>query len=193
MYDIQPWHGWRDDYRAEKDEYSPFYKRKYDEFNLKSKIYNYFIHQQWDFFGSDTLYVKILYVGYEKKYAIIELLWEWNDGIGNDIMWLKRELIDQMVDKHINKFVLICDNVLNFHGDDDSYYEEWYDDIKEEGGWICLINTFDHVNDEMNKYRLYYYLNFGPQWNDFDWRRKKPSQILKSIETQMANQQKHLT
>lgn len=31
---------------------------------------------------------------------------------------------------------------MNFYGLDDSYYEEWYDDIKEEDGWICCLNIF---------------------------------------------------
>ena len=92
MHDIEPFHRWREYYVASEDERSPFYGRNYSEFHFSQKIYNYFIHPQWDHFGSATLYVKILYVDYERSYAIIELIGEWNDAIGNDIMFLKRDL-----------------------------------------------------------------------------------------------------
>ena len=82
--------------------------------------------------------------------------------------------------------------MLNYHGDDDSYYEEWYDDVKDENGWICLVNTFDHVLDEMKKFRLHYYLNFGPEYNDINWRVKKPAYIVDEIENIMNNRQKSL-
>ena len=59
---------------AESDKHSPFYKRSYDEFNFTNKIYNYYIHPQWDDFGSDTLYMKIIYVNYKRHFALIELI-----------------------------------------------------------------------------------------------------------------------
>ncbi len=192
MHDIEPWFGWRDEYAAERDSKSPFYGRTYDEFKFTSQIYNYYIHPQWDFFGSETLYCKILYVDYKRKFALIELIGEWNDCIGNDIMFLKRDLADVFLKKDINRFVLLCDNVLNYHGDDDSYYEEWYDDVKDENGWICLVNTFDHILDEMKKFRLHYYLNFGPEYNDINWRVKKPAYIVDEIENIINNRQKSL-
>jgi hypothetical protein len=192
MHDIEPWYGWRDDYAAEQDPKSPFFGRAYNESMFTNKIYNYFIHPQWDFFGSETLYAKILFVDYQKHYSIIELIGEWNDCIENDIMFFKRDLIDFLIKKDISKFVVICDNVLNYHGDDDSYYEEWYDDIKDDRGWICLLNTFDHVSREMQKYRLHYYINFGPQYNDFNWRRRKPAFLVEEIEQLMNKGQRQL-
>jgi len=163
MHNIEPFYNWRHLYKAESDSKSPFFGRVYSEFEYSQKIYNFYIHPQWDFFGSETLYCKILYVDYKRKFALIELIGEWNDCIGNDIMFLKRDLADVFLKKDINRFVILCYNVLNYHGDDDSYYEEWYDDVKDENGWICLVNTFDHVLDEMKKFRLHYYLNFGPE------------------------------
>lgn len=181
MHDIEPWWGWRGEYVAEEDRHSPFYGRVYDEFRFSSQIYNYYIHPQWDSFGSETLYCKLLYVSYLGHFAFIELIGEWNDGIGNDIMFLKRTLIDPLIDKKVYRFVLFCDNVLNYHGDDDSYYEEWYDDVKEDHGWICLVNCFDHVISEMNRYRLYYYLNYSADFNEMNWRTQKPEFILQGI------------
>lgn len=59
-------------------------------------------------------------------------------------MTLKRDIIDQMIAHGIHKFILIAENVLNFHSSDDCYYEEWVDDVVEEGGWVsslvCLNN-----------------------------------------------------
>jgi len=192
MHDIEPWWGWRDEYSAEKDKNSPYYKKQYDEFNFTTKIYNYYIHPQWDYFGSETLYCKIVYIDYSKHFILIELIGEWNDCIGNDIMFLKRDLADIFIKLNISKFVFFCDNVLNYHGDDDSYYEEWYDDVKDERGWICLINCFDHVLLEMNKFRLYYYLNYGPEFNDMNWRTQKPQHIVHQIEKLMQRQQKKI-
>ncbi|MBK9257377.1 MAG: hypothetical protein IPM42_18050 [Saprospiraceae bacterium] len=192
MHDIEPWFGWRDDYIAEKDTKSPFYRRTYDEMVFTNKIYNYYIHPQWDDFGSETMYVKILYVDYKRHFALLELIGEWNDCIENDIMFLKRDLIDLMIKEGIYKYVILCDNVLNFHGDDDSYYEEWYEDIRDDDGYICLVNTFDHVNQEMQKYRLHHYINFGPQYNDLNWRRKKPAFIIDEVEMKMNSNQKQL-
>ncbi|MEY3419966.1 MAG: hypothetical protein RIR48_246 [Bacteroidota bacterium] len=192
MHDIEPWWGWRDEYAAENDHKSPFYGREYNEFLFTNKIYNYYIHPQWDFFGSETLYGKLLFVDYGrgKNFALIELIGEWNDCIGNDIMFLKRDIADHLIDKGINKFVLLCDNVLNYHGDDDCYYEEWYDDVKDDNGWICIINGYDHVLKEMEKFRLYYYMNMGEQYNEINWRAQKPAFIVQSIEEKMQNQQK---
>ncbi|MCZ2337421.1 MAG: hypothetical protein LC127_04320 [Chitinophagales bacterium] len=161
MHDIEPWWGWRDEYSAEEDKKSPFHGRKYSEFSFSNKVYNYLIHPQWDYFGSETLYAKILFVDYRLHFAIIELIGEWNDALYNDIMFLKTKLADRLTDHKISKFAIICENVMNFHGEDDCYYEEWYDDIKDDRGWICLLNTYEHVSVEMQKHRLHYYINVG--------------------------------
>ncbi len=192
MHDIEPWWGWREFYTAENDKYSPFFRRTYDEFTFKNKIYNYYIHPQWDSFGSETLYAKVLYVCYNKKFALIELIGEWNDAINNDIMFLKENIIDFFTKKNIDKFIIFCDNVLNFHGDEDCYYEEWYDDIKDYRGWIALLNVYDHVAEEMNKYRLHYYLNFNPELNNQNWRTQKPEFILQALEAYLNTKQKFL-
>ncbi len=182
MHDIEPHFKWRDQYIASEDDRSPFYGNTYDEFGYNHKIYNYFIHPQWDEFGSSTLYMKLLLVDYDEKFAILELIGEWNDTLHNDVKFLKREVIDVLTKNHINKFILICENVLNFHGSDDCYYEEWYEDICEDGGWVCLINTLVHVEQEMKDTRLQYFTNFGERYNDINWRLQKPNSVFKAIE-----------
>ena len=193
MHDIEPHYVWRDHYVAAQDKRSPFYGRQYDEFMFTNKIYNYFIHPQWDEFGSPTLYMKILFVDYEQGFAIFELIGEWNDCLQNDIMFLKREIVDRLADHGIHKYMLICENVLNFHGSDDCYYEEWYDDIKEEGGWICLLNTLDHVEEELKDTQLQYFINFGAAFNNIDWRTQKPKVVFKLVETILEGSTKRLT
>ncbi|MCB0633537.1 MAG: hypothetical protein KDD15_27580 [Lewinella sp.] len=182
MHDIEPHYHWRDDYTAEEDSRSPFFGRQYDEFRFSQKVYNYYIHPQWDAFGSSTLYLKILFVDYTEQYAILELIGEWNDCLHNDIMFLKREIIDALIQEGIYKFILVCENVLNFHGDDDSYYEEWYEDIRDEDGWICLLNTLQHVEEEMQETQLQAYVNFGGPFNDINWRPQKPKVVFEAIE-----------
>lgn len=193
MHDIEPYYKWRDLYVAAEDEKSPFYGRTYDEFYFTNAVYNYVIHPQWDDFGSSTLYSKVLFADYDEQFAIIELIGEWNDCITNDIMFLKSNLIDFMQAEGINKFVIICENVLNFHASDDCYYEEWFHDIADEGGWICLLNLLDHVENEMRQEHLSYYMNFGYEYNGFNWRALEPQHVLRKIEFILNNQQKTLS
>ncbi|MEZ4910394.1 MAG: hypothetical protein R2774_06000 [Saprospiraceae bacterium] len=192
MHDIEPWHGWRDEYIAENDAKSPFYKRTYSEFTYSNRIYNYLIHPQWDAFGSETLYAKLIFTNYSHHFCVIELIGEWNDAIGNDGMFIKRNLVDPLIEKSISKFIIIMENVLNFHGDDDCYYEEWYDDIKDSRGWIALVQTLDHVALELKKYRLYYYLNWAGKLQQVSWRNKTPLHFFQEIEHLLQQNQKHL-
>ena len=192
MHDIEPYYGWRQRYDAAEDEDSPFYGREYSEFMFTDKIYNYYIHPQWDHFGSDTLYMKLLYTDYDEKYAIIELIGEWNDCLHNDIMFIKRHVIDPLMKKDINRFVLIMENVLNFHGDDDSYYEEWADDVNDERGWVCFINMLDHVREEMESTGIQYYVNLGGYYDNVAWRGKESNLLIRQIENIMHSQVKQL-
>jgi len=183
MHDIEPFYNWRHLYIASEDERSPFYGRVYSEFFFSSSIYNYFIHPQWDEFGSATLYLKILYVDYREHYCILELLGEWNDCLYNDIMFLKRNIVEAMEEEGINKFILIGENVLNFHPDDDSYYQEWFDELGE--GWIACINFRDHVIRELEGASLDYYMAMGGKLNDLPWRSAEPKKLFQLVESLM--------
>ena len=132
MHDIEPYYHWRHLYTAEADPRSIFYGRTYSEFEFSQTVYNYYIHPQWDEFGSKTLYLKILYTDYDAKFAIIELIGEWNDTIENDIMELKREVLDKLMAEGIIKFILIAESVFNFHSGDKDYYEELYEELSDE-------------------------------------------------------------
>jgi len=180
MQDIEPYYSWRHLYVAEEDDISPFYGREYSEFEYTNTVYNYFIHPQWDDFGSTTLYLKVIFADYEQNFAVIEFIGEWNDAINNDIMMLKRELIDDMINNGINKFILIGENVLNFHVSDDCYYQEWFDEVEE--GWIVALNFREHVLQEFKKNNIDYYLTFGGELNDSRWRTYNPNQLFQRIE-----------
>lgn len=182
MHTIEPYFNWRDLYIAEEDKLSPFYEREYSEFEYSKTIYNYYIHPQWDEFGSPTLYLKVLYADYIHHFTIIEFIGEWNDAIGNDIMFLKREIIDPMIEQGITKFILLGENVLNFHASDDCYYEEWYEEIAEEGGWIAALHLRDHVVTEMKSQRLEHYIYMGEKFNSLNWRMIKPQFLPEVIE-----------
>jgi len=122
---------------------------------------------------------KILYVDYIELYCVIELIGEWNDAIGNDIMLLKRDIIDQLSYCGINKFILIGENVLNFHASDDCYYEEWFEDADE--GWIAFVNFREHVLAEFQGHNIDYYFNSGGELDNFTWRRFSPGQLFGNI------------
>jgi len=184
MQDIEPFYNWRELYIASEDVRSPFYEREYSEFEYTHTIYNYYIHPQWDYMGSPTLFIKIIYADYETGFSIIELIGEWNDAINNDIMILKRDIIDELIRHGINKFILIGENVLNFHSSDDSYYEEWFDDVEE--GWVVGINFREHVLKEMSQANIDYYITFGGEFNDMDWRTHSPFLLLERIEKIMG-------
>jgi hypothetical protein len=97
MHELEPFYNWKHIYSADEDSRSVFFGREYSEFEFTQTVYNYFIHPQWDDFGSQTLYLKILMADYDLQYAIIELIGEWNDAIENDIMTLKRDVIDSLI------------------------------------------------------------------------------------------------
>lgn len=190
MHLLEPFFAWRDQYIAAKDKKSPFYGYVNSEFQYTDKIYNYYIHPQWDNFGSDTLYAKVLFAEYEAGVAIIELIGEWNDALYNDVMFLKREVIDPMIKAGIFKYIVIGENVLNFHGGDDCYYEEWWDDVKDEDGWIVFVNLLAHVVEEMEEMRIQQYVNFGKYFDNVNWRPHKPKLFVKAIEAMVNGKQK---
>ena len=179
MQDIEPYDNWQYLYTSENDERSPFYGREYSEFAFTQTVYNYYIHPLWDEFGSATLYLKVLMADYQEQYAIIELLGEWNDAIENDIMRLKRDVIDEFVRQGISKFIVITENVLNFHSSDDSYYEEWFEDVHEAGGWIVCLNMPEQSQYDFIKARLNNYVQLI---NFVAWRTMKPDILFNQLD-----------
>jgi hypothetical protein len=179
MHDIEPFYNWRHIYVSENDERSPFFGRVYSEFEFSHTVYNYYIHPQWDEFGSRTLFMKVLIADYDEHYAVIELIGEWNDAIENDIMELKREVADVFMQNGINKFILVAENVLNFHSSDKEYYEEWFDELIDENGWAVILNMPEQTQYDFKRAKLNRYLELMDLEN---WRTYKPFHLFKKID-----------
>jgi len=182
MQDIEPFYNWRHLYTAEEDSMSPFFGRTYSEFEYSQTLYNYYIHPQWDDFGSKTLYMKLLYIDYELNFAIIELLGEWNDAIENDIMTMRREVTDNLYKNGISKFILIAENVLNYHSSDKDYYQEWHEEVMDEDGWIVCINMPEATQYDFRKAKINYYVEL---MEIADWRTYKPFHLFKKIDNEL--------
>ena len=74
---------------------------------------------------------------------------------------------------------MIGENILNFHGSDDSYYEEWFEDL--EDGWITAINFRDFILEEMQQYNIDSYINSGGDLDVINWRTLTPQVLCARI------------
>lgn len=180
MHDIEPYYNWRNLYLATEDVRSPFYGYQNSEVYFTDSIYDHLIHPQWDFFGAETLYIKQLYADYDLGFTVIEFFGEWNDVLHNDIMFLKRDVLEPIMDQGITKFILVGENLLNFHAGDADYYEEWFEELEE--GWIALVNFRDHVLSEIRQYHLDQYLVFGGELDGMAWHRWKPLKFFSRVD-----------
>lgn len=97
-------------------------------------------------------------------------------------MTLRRDVTDQLYKKGITKFIIIAENVLNFHSSDDSYYEEWREQLEDEHGWITVLNMPDQSKYDFKKARFtnYIELNELPQWRTI-----KPEAVFQLIDHEM--------
>ena len=181
MHDIEPFFNWEKHYVPNKDQRSPFYGVTYNTQEYENAIYGYYIHPFWDFIGSETLYVKVLYANYHENFVVIELMGEWNDTLHNDIMHLKRNVIDLMVHEGITKYIIIAENILNFHGLEDDYYEEWFDEV--EDGWIAMVNFHEHVISEFERANIDHYFLMGGELEEIEWRTYLPQQFFDKVES----------
>ena len=172
MHTIEPYYNWIEQYSAAEDPRSPLFEAENDLTYFTHTIYGYYIHPQWDDIGSETLFAKILFADYDEGFAIIEFIGEWNDTLHNDIIHLKRNIIDPMIAEGINKYILVGENVFNFHGSDDSYYEEWFEDV--EDGWIAAVSFPDFIQSEFQKYKIDQYVNMGGTLQIPQWRTLRP-------------------
>ncbi len=180
MHSLEPFFGWRHLYIASEDDRSPFYGRQNSEVYFTDQIYGYYIHPQWDPIGSETLYIKQLFTDYDEGFVILEFIGEWNDCLHNDIMFLKRDIIEPMMEEGIDKFIIVGENVLNFHPSDELYYEEWIDEI--ENGWVALLNFRDFIQNEMSAFGIDQYFVLGGALEDVRWRTAEPYQLYHKTE-----------
>ena len=186
MQEIEPSYQWENIYEASKDRKSPFFGRSYSQTEYEHDIYGYYIHPNWDEIDSETLYCKILFTDYEAKFTIIELFGEWNDTLHNDIMHLKRNVIDHLLAEGIKYLTLVGENVFNFHGSiEDDYYAEWFEEV--EDGWIAMVNFHDHVSKELSRINIDQYLVMGGELDDLEWRTFHPIQFVDKVTSIVRN------
>src|SRR5436190_11789557 len=107
MHQIVPYDNWLQFYDPSEDDRLPFYGKEYNYDLYSETIYGYYIDPAWDSIDSETLYIKILYTDYTAGFTVIEFIGEWNDAINNDVMHLKRNVIELMLKEGINKYILI--------------------------------------------------------------------------------------
>jgi hypothetical protein len=181
MHDIEPYYNWLKYYDPAADERSPFHGKEYNLDVYSETIYGHYIDPSWDSIGSETLYIKILYADYTLGFTVIEFIGEWNDAINNDIMTLKRNILEILLKEGINKFILIGENILNFHGSDDCYYEEWFEDV--EDGWIAAVSFPAFIQEEFKKYHLDSYINMGGTLQIQQWRTLQPLNFFELVST----------
>ena len=184
MHALEPFYNWQHQYVSEADPRSPFYGRMHSEFEYSHTIYNYYIHPQWDDLGSRTLYGKVLMADYDEAYLVLELIGEWNDAVENDIMTLKRDLFEPFLEQGIRSFILIGENVLNFHNDISDYYEELAEELQDCGGWIVCLNMPESTAREFEQARLTRYL---PLMDLHDWRNYRPIHLFRKLQTAFEN------
>lgn len=175
MHTLEPFYNWQHIYSSQADRKSPFFGREYSEFLFSQTIYNYYIHPQWDDFGSRTLYLKVLMADYEEGYLILELIGEWNDAVENDSMTLKRDVLEIFMGLGISKFLIIAENVLNFHSDTTDYYEELAEELNESAGWAVCLNLPDQSRREFERAHIDRYLEL---YEIPDWRTYRPSDLV---------------
>jgi hypothetical protein len=187
MHEITPFQRWTTYYNPATDQYSPFFGKEYDYTHYSEAIYGYYIDPDWDFMGSETLYIKILYANYAEGVAILEMMGEWNDALHNDCMHLKRNVIDPLLHAGITRFILIGENVFNFHGSDDSYYEEWYEEVVDDDlpqpGWIAAVSFPDFLFSEFSKFQIDSYVFMGGTLQIGNWRTMHPVQLTHLVES----------
>ena len=179
MHTIEPYYNWRHLYQANEDPQSPLYGYFNSEVQFTDQIFDHVIHPQWDSIGCETLFLKILFVDYAIGYAVVEFIGEWKDAVHNDIMRVKRDLIDEMLPVGIDKFILIGENILNFHADEADYYDEWLEEVPD--GWMAFLNLRAHVLDELSSYSLDMYFVLGGTLYALNWRTKAPQQLYAQI------------
>lgn len=181
MHHIEPFYRWLKYYDPSEDGRSPYFGKEYNYDLYSETIYGYYIDPGWDFMGSETLYIKLLFIDYDERLAIIELIGEWNDALNNDIMHFKRNIVDHLTQEGICHYILIGENILNYHGSDDCYYEEWFDELDD--GWIACLNFPDFIIDEMQQYNLDMYLNMGGSLDVVNWRTVHPLKLYQAVST----------
>ena len=99
-------------------------------------------------------------------------------------MELKREVLEKFMDEGIFKFILVGENVLNFHSDGKDYYEELYDEVSDESGWVVCLNMPEQTQYDFKKAHLNRFVELMELDN---WRTYKPFHLFRKIDSAISN------
>ena len=103
--------------------------------------------------------------------AVLGLLAAWS------VMHLRLEA------EGIAKFILITENVLNFHSGDKDYYIEWFEEATDENGWIVALNMPEATQQDFKKRKLNYFIELMQLGN---WRAYKPEDLFTKINDEIS-------
>ncbi|MCH5689284.1 hypothetical protein LWM68_36600 [Niabella sp. W65] len=112
------------------------------------------------------------------------MIGEWNDAVENDIMPLKRDVLEVFMQEGIYKFILIAENVLNFHSSDKEYYEELHEELSDENGWIVCLNMPEQTQYDFKLAKINQFIELMVLDN---WRTYKPYHLFKRINDQLSS------
>jgi hypothetical protein len=87
--------------------------------------------------------------------------------------------VDELIPQGIDKYILIGENILNFHADIPDYYDEWLEEVPD--GWMAFINLRPHVIQELNQYGLDAYFVLGGTLDDLAWRTGSPKKLFEKV------------
>lgn len=183
LHHIEPFYGWLGIYSHEKDERSPFHQVEHNMFYFDRSINRIPAHPLWDEIGSESLLIKILFVDYAARYAIIELFGEWNDLFDNDFKLLAENCLTYLIDHGVNQFIFVCENVFHAYPDKDDYYQAMQEEL--EDGWMCILRARENVWEEMKDYQISHYFYQSSTLDEIPWRKLKPSQLYFLVESRM--------
>jgi hypothetical protein len=72
--------------------------------------------------------------------------------------------------------------VLNFHSSDDSYYEEWHEQLEDDYGWVVILNMPNATQHDFKKARITNYVQF---FELDQWRTLKPEIIFQTLDNEL--------
>src|SRR6267154_778733 len=91
---------------------------------------------------------------------------------------------DEFFEYGITKFIIIAENVLNFHSGDKDYYEEWFEEVTDAEGWIACLNMPEQTQHDFRKAKLNRFIELIELPN---WRTYKPFHLFTLIDKQILN------
>jgi hypothetical protein len=77
--------------------------------------------------------------------------------------------------------------VLNFHSSDDSYYEDWYDQVRDQGGWIVILDMPEQTQYDFKRAHLTKYIGLLTY---HAWRANQPQHLFSAIDNMILRRLK---